>query len=468
VVGAGLQFLDHSARPMRRIALAAVLGVALVAAAILLTGAGGRASDPYQVRAIFDNASEAATGEEVRIAGAPVGTIVAEDVTAGMKAAVTIEIDNRGFAPFHTDATCAIRVQSLIGEKFVDCTPGTASYPTLPLIRRGAGAGTHYLPVTQTRSPVDFDIVQDIYRQPVREQFALILNELGAGLAARGADLNAVIHRADPALAYTDQVLKILAAQNRQLAQLSTDSNTVLTPLAKAKRELASFIVHANITSVASAARAADIARSFQLLPGFLRQLRPLMADLGSLASQGTPVFGALAQAAPSINRQYQLLAPFANATRVSLIKLGAAAAQQQPLLLASTPLARRLLQLGNATLPSAISLDRLTASLNNTGAIEQLMALLFNGTQATNGFDAVGHYIRTEALIGGCTGFVKVAVLGCEANFSKAKVKTKTKTKAAADVAVAAVDQTSASRARSRPSPALGSLLAYLIGRSR
>ena len=33
------------------------------------------------------------------------------------KAAVTIAIDNGEFTPFHANATCAIRPQSLIGEK---------------------------------------------------------------------------------------------------------------------------------------------------------------------------------------------------------------------------------------------------------------------------------------------------------------------------------------------------------------
>ena len=110
--------------------------------------------------------------------------------------------------------------------------------------------------MTRTSSPVDSDIVQDIYQQPIAQRFALILNELGTGLAARGSDLNAVIHRANPALGYTDQVLKILARQNRQLAQLATDSDTVLTPLAKVKGAIAGFVTQANTTSVASAARA--------------------------------------------------------------------------------------------------------------------------------------------------------------------------------------------------------------------
>src|SRR6202042_1275414 len=129
----------------------------------------------------------------------------------------------------------------------------------------GPGTGDYYLPVTQTSSPVDFDIVQDIYQEPVAQRLAIILNELGTGLAARGSDLNAVIHRADPALGYTDQVLKILAGQNRALAKLATDSATVLHPLAQQRSALSDFVAQANTTSVASAARASDISRSIQL-----------------------------------------------------------------------------------------------------------------------------------------------------------------------------------------------------------
>ena len=110
--------------------------------------------------------------------------------------------------------------------------------------------------MTQTTSPVDSDIVQNIYQQPIRQRFALILNELGTGLAARGSDLNEVIHRANPALGYTDKVLKILARQNR-----SWPSWHRLRHGADAAGEgqgaIAGFVVQANTTAVASAARAA-------------------------------------------------------------------------------------------------------------------------------------------------------------------------------------------------------------------
>ena len=62
---------------------AAAILVALIAAAVLLvTGSAAGGDDgPYQVRAIFDNASFLVDGEEVRIAGAKVGTITDVEVT---------------------------------------------------------------------------------------------------------------------------------------------------------------------------------------------------------------------------------------------------------------------------------------------------------------------------------------------------------------------------------------------------
>ena len=458
---------------MRRIALIALVVLVAAGVATIATGSGG-GGDPYYVRAIFDDASFAVQGEQVRIAGAPVGSIAGLGVTANKQAAVTLEIDDSRFTPFHANATCAIRPQSLIGEMYVDCEPGTAAAPELPRIAAGPGAGDYYLPVTQTSSPVDFDIVQDIYQEPITQRLSIILNELGTGLAARGSDLNAVIHRADPALGNTDQVLKILASQNRALAKLATDSAAVLGPLAQQRKALADFIVQANTTATASAARASDISRSIQLLPGFLRQLKPLMADLGTLADQGTPLASDLKTSAAALGREFTELTPFATAARTSLIHLGAAAAQSQEPLVNTIPLAKQLNQLGTQAAPAATTLDRLTASLSKTGAIGQLMALLFYGTTATNGFDSLGHYVRDELLVSDCTGYATTPLPGCSANF------TKTSTSADAG-ATAAGDRSAAKRAASsrallntalagdaiakNTSAPLERLLGYLIG---
>jgi phospholipid/cholesterol/gamma-HCH transport system substrate-binding protein len=418
---------------VRRVA-SILASAALVAIAIALVRSGSSegAKPVYDVTAVFDNAAFAVPGEDVRIAGANVGSIQSLNVCTGNKgpcpvgsplnkAAVTIAINDPRFTPFYANARCSIRPQSLIGERYVDCLPGTSNAGTLPKITKGPGSGSYLLPVIRTSSPVDSDIVQDIYQQPIRERFALILQELGTGLAGRGSDLNEVIHRANPALGYTDQVIKILAKQNRELTQLSTDSDAVLTPLANARQQIQGFIRGANTTSTASAARANDIQQSFHLFPEFLRQLQPLLVDLGNLADQGTPLMQSLGQSATALGHQFQNLTPFAKAARPALIALGKSSQQSQPALIATEPLARQLLKLGQQGVPSATLLDQLLTSIDQTGGIEGLMSVLFNGTNAGNGFDALGHYARSEPLVGDCTAYTQRAVLGCSANFKKA-----------------------------------------------
>ena len=412
----------------------------------------------------------AVPGEQVRIAGAPVGTITAVTVTRQNLAAVTFSIDSSAFVPFHADATCEIRPQSLIAERFVDCNPGTSNAPALELIRRGGGAGSHLLPVTQTSSSIDPDIVQSISQEPIRERLAIILNELGTGLAARGSDLNAVIRRADPALGYTDRVFRILAQQNHQLAALARDSNAVLTPLAAAREQLADFVVQANTTASASATRAADISRGIHLLPSFLSALRPLMTDLGHLADQGTPLMSSLGQSAGAVTKEFSTIVPFARSARTALIKLGNAAQSSESSLVASVPLARRLAALGKSAQPAGSELAQLTASLKDTGAISDLMSVLFYGTAAANGFDSAGHYVRSDALIGSCTAYARVAVPGCSSNFSgaAANAAAANATTASADAhatVTTAIAREAVSRAPGLHTGPLTGLLDYLVG---
>ena len=450
---------------MRRvIGLAAVLIVAAIAVGVA-NGSSSSSGGTYRVRAIFDDASFAVQGEDVRIAGANVGSIQALGVTEGKKAAVTLAITDARFARWHANATCAIRPQSLIGEQYVDCSPGTAAAPALSRIDRGPGTGSFYLPVARTSSPIDSDIVQNISTEPVRQSLAVIINEFGTGLAARGSDLNAVIHRANPALGNTDRVVQILARQNRTLARLASDSDTVLGPLARERNQISGFITQANTTAVASAARARDISNTFRLFPAYLQQLRPLMADLGTLADQGTPLLNSLGQSATALGQQFANLTPFADKARTALIDLGAAAQQSQPALVATLPLAQRLNRLGSAGRPTAANLQKLLASLNTTGGIQQLMKLLFNGAVAGNGFDSLGHYVRDEPLVSSCTNYATSPVPGCSANFAGASAASVTA--ARRDPLVAQAVASASSHASATGTTTKG-LLSYLTGNRR
>src|SRR5829696_9129459 len=209
---------------MRRIALIALLLAGVCVLAVLGTGASDDddGGGDYKVRAIFDNAVSVIPGEDVKIAGVKVGRIDSLDITNDEKAAVVLAITEPGFQDFRQDARCIIRPQSLIGEKFVECMPtqpraqGQPTPPALDKVDKGRGEGQRLLPLKNkygggTSTPVDIDLINNVFRLPYAQRFTLILNELGAGVAGRGQDLNAAIKRANPAFYELDKVLAILA-----------------------------------------------------------------------------------------------------------------------------------------------------------------------------------------------------------------------------------------------------------------
>ena len=87
----------------------------------------------------------------MKVAGAVVGTVKTLDVTDDKKAAIDAQDHEPGFTPFHEDAHCTIRPQSLIGEKFVECTPGPGQAPELAKIEDGDGEGQRLLRRTRAR-----------------------------------------------------------------------------------------------------------------------------------------------------------------------------------------------------------------------------------------------------------------------------------------------------------------------------
>jgi ABC-type transporter Mla subunit MlaD len=375
-------------------------------------------NDAYYVRAIFDNASTLVTGEDVKVAGAKVGVISDMDVTDERRAAVTLRIDDADFQPFKEDASCIIRLQGLIGERFVECEPGSAQAEALTRIEDGDGQGERLLPVERNSSPVDLDLLNNVMRLPYRQRFAILLNELGTGLAGRGEELGEVIHRANPALRETEALIKTLARQNRSLVRLAEDADRALAPLARERRRVSSWIVQANTTGEASAERRDDIRRGFRLLPDFLRELRPLMADLEGFADQGTPLLADLRAAAPDLGRLIEGQGALSRAARESFPSLGDALERGRPALIRALPLFRNLGRFAEDARPLSEDLDELTASLEKTGGTERLMDLALYLGLSTNGFDAIGHYLRAGLITNTCSNYTLVASPGCTSTF--------------------------------------------------
>jgi virulence factor Mce-like protein len=355
---------------MRRILLS---GALLVALGVLLFFTVG-ASNPSPVGKYvidLDNAFGLTAGADFKVAGVPAGRITKIELPQGCSkgggdtacyAQVDVNVTQKGFGQFRTDAFCQSRPQSLIGEYYVECTPGTQGKVIPP-------GGT--IPRAQTQSTVPFDLLQDVSQMPYRQRFSLIINELGATVAGRSGDLEQALRRAVPALTQTDNLLNLLANDSRTIQALTTDSNTVISDLADNSKQVQRFIDEANNTAKASATQASNISATWHKLPTFLEELKPTMAKLGEAADANDPVLANLLASAGQLHTLFTNLAPcssphadsqcgFADASLASLRPLGQASIVGKAAVQAATPTIRDLNTMTGGTdcLQHDLSLD--------------------------------------------------------------------------------------------------------------
>lgn len=424
---------------MRR---AIVIGglVAAVIVAIVLISSGGGESSGYVVRAIFDNGGFMVKGEQVRVAGANVGQIESVGVTLpgevdsyeggkeraiGGKAVIVMQITDPGFQDFRSDATCLIRPQSLIGEKFVDCrptlprAPGTQPAPPLKQVPSGQpGAGQYLLPLENNSTSVDPDLINDINKLPYAQRFRLIFNELGAGLAGRGADIKAAVMRANPALRDVVRLIGILNDQRDQLTKLAGDSEQILGPLSRERAQVAGFFTNSGAAAQATTEKGKALEESLQKFPAFLREFRTTLRSLQGFSDAATPTFAALGKAAPSFTEATRLLTPFSAASTVSLKSLGTTGEEAGPTLRAALPVVRKTSQLAQTGVSPTNTLAEFLASTKETKGFDGIVDLIYNFTAASNGFDEYGHFTRLLVTLTNCLEY-ETEASGCSAKFT-------------------------------------------------
>jgi virulence factor Mce-like protein len=401
----------------RALAIAAVL-VAAGAFVILTTGAGGDRRGTYEVE--LDNAFGLIEGGDLKVAGVRAGQITKIRLDRRTKRAlVGIRVDREGFGSLRRDVHCESRPQSLIGEYFLDCLPGTSPQRLKPGAR---------IPVQQTASTIAPDLVNDILREPQRERLRIIVSELGAGVAGRGPELNAAIRRAIPALRETDRTLKLLGEQNQLLADLTVNADRVVGDLAANRKDVGRFVVEANDTAQASAERRPQIAAGLRKLPGFLEELQPTMKSLGRVADEQTPALRQLDAAAPQLTRFLDLLAPFAQASRPAIRSLGQASITGDKAAKAAAPTVALLNGVAAGTPEAAKDLSIVLRHLDDrknaiekdprspggqgyTG-LEALLQYVYDQTTSTAIYDKNSHIFKVALFASKCANYADVEAL--------------------------------------------------------
>jgi ABC-type transporter Mla subunit MlaD len=399
---------------VRRLLVLCLL-LAAGAAAVVATGSAGSAEPSggrYTIE--LDNAFGIVNGADVKVAGVRAGRVTGMRVDRRSKRAlVDIAIDKAGFGSMRSDTFCETRPQSLIGEYFVDCRPGTDAQRLKP------GAT---IPVEQTASTVPIDLINNIMRRPYRERLGIILDELGAGVGGRATDIQQTVRRAVPALRETDRVLAILADQNKVLANLTGDADTVIGDLAGNRKNVGRFVTETRQTAAASAQRSAEIAASLERLPAFLRELEPTMAKLGQATDAQAPALADLNASAGQLATLFENLPDFADASRANLKSLAEVGRDGRPALRAATPTIAELSRFAADTPELANNLGFVLDDLDDrkravekdprspggqgyTG-FEALLQYVFDQTMAINAFDSNGYMLKVNLFLSQCSDY--------------------------------------------------------------
>lgn len=406
-----------------RLAIGAVLAAAIVVGVATSVGAGGSA-DEYVVRANFLNSSGITTGADVRVAGANVGSIKKIYVNSANQSSVVMAITDPAFQKFYTDATCRVRLQSLIGEKFIDCDPGTPTKEELP--PDPTKEGRRLLSSKHTRSPVDIDELLDAMREPERERFRIIMNELGITLTGRGQDLQDIIKRFDPTFKEIDDVLKILARQNRNLVRLAEDGDAVLREYAANKEHITGFMREADKTSRAVNAKRAELAETLARLPAFLDELEPTARELKTLSEEAAPVARSARLSAKNLSTFVSNTNDFVREANPALKKLGDSLDVFRAQIPVLQPIAADLRTFVGYR-SSVTNIRKLLESFDEQGGYMNLASMAYGIATAANGFDAFGHFMRSGLVVNSICLFYapNSAATDCTASFAENRTES-------------------------------------------
>jgi virulence factor Mce-like protein len=247
----------------------------------------------YRVTIPFKEATQLAAESDVRISGVNVGKVKSISLADNGLADATIEVDSQ-YAPIPVNTRAILRQKTLLGETYVELTPGNRTGPTLP------EGGT--LPTAQVSQAVQLDEIFRTFNARTRQAFKVWMQGSAAALTHRGADLSAAIAELGPFAEETNRLLRVLDTQQHAVTGLVHNGGEVFHALSERKGQLRGLIENSNAVFQTTARRNTDLEQIFQILPTFQRESRLTLERLNSFAANTDPLVRQLQPAAKQLS----------------------------------------------------------------------------------------------------------------------------------------------------------------------
>ena len=246
----------------------------------------------YRVHALFGaEATQLTQGSEVRISGVRIGRVIST-APRGQRIDALMQID-REFAPLPSDVHAVVRFKTLLGESFVELSPGSRAAPK---IADGGRLPTGNVATTQT-----VDEVLSAFDAPTRRTFETFLTDFAIATKGRGTSLNDVIGNAAPAAADVHRLAVVLDAEGPALSTLIRDSGQALNRIGDRSRDVRTLIGAGSRVLSATGSQDRALTDAVRLAPGFLHRVRRTMALLDATAADAGPALRTLRPVAPLV-----------------------------------------------------------------------------------------------------------------------------------------------------------------------
>ncbi len=340
----------------------------------------------YRFQVKFPEATQLAQEADVRISGVNVGKVKLKepDQESGLTE-TQIEIDER-YAPLPQDTKAVLRQKSLLGETYVELSPGRREGEMM----RDGGR----LPAGAVSPTVEIDEIFRTFGPKTRRAFRTWLSEQGRAVDAGGQNLNNALATLTPFAQDVGDVLKILDEQEQATRGLVRDTGAVFNALSARRGQLRSLVSTSNRVFETTANRDRQLADAFVAFPTFLREGRtttrrlsrfaadtnPLITQLRPAARELSPTLVSLANVAPDLEGAIRDLAPLERTSRRGL------------------PAFEQILDDVRPVLETAGAYFRAFQPITDyLGQYKrEITAFLANSTAAVQAGDSSGKYLRT------------------------------------------------------------------------
>jgi phospholipid/cholesterol/gamma-HCH transport system substrate-binding protein len=294
--------------------------------------------ESYRFKVHMREAATLAAEADVRMAGVNVGKVKSKELDeGGARTIVEVQLD-KAYAPIPRDTRAILRQKTLLGETYLELTPGHAGGKML------ADGGR--LPNGQAEPTVELDEIFTAFDPATRSAFQDWVKELdGAIKGGRKQDLNDAFGNFEGFAVDGAKLMQVLDEQNVALHHLIRNTGRVFGAINERRGALRELIVNSKRTFEATASRDQALAETFAIFPTFLdeskatmarledfsRSTHPLVNDLKGPADDLGPTVRDLGDLSPHLERLFRDLGPLIRVSRTGVPALEKTLHELQP-----------------------------------------------------------------------------------------------------------------------------------------